>query len=102
MDSAVAQVSEVTGADAATARFFLDAAGGNVEAAITSLLEGGGAIGAGAGGGVDDLDDDEMDELPAGHTAPAALPQQQQQQQARERAPARAVCRTRHAAPSRL
>ena len=54
-DAATAQFCEITGASPADARFYLEAAGGNVEAAISSFLEGGPPGGGGGAGGDDDM-----------------------------------------------
>jgi UBA-like domain len=43
----VAQFVSITGADAETAKFYLDSAGGNAEAALSAYFESGGAMGSG-------------------------------------------------------
>lgn len=47
-DPAIEQFTSITGADAATARFFLSAAGGDTDAAVTTFFETGGVMPAGA------------------------------------------------------
>ena len=50
-DEAVATIAAVTGADAETAAHLLDAAGGDIDAAVGLFLEGGGGGGGGGRGG---------------------------------------------------
>ncbi|KAI5479944.1 ubx domain containing protein [Pseudohyphozyma bogoriensis] len=60
----LAQFTSITGASVEQAHFYLESAGGNVEAAVSTFFESGGAAGAtsaaGAGAGADD--DDMLDE----------------------------------------